>query len=119
LRRRQTAQLPDGRGRHAVPSDVLRDPVAEYRGAVLDVIQAEPAQDRAILGDEYVEGADAGLLIVKQGAAQLGEPVKVLIPPVRGIGGEVSAICQLEGEDRLGIVGSQALQLWHSTTLRR
>src|SRR5450759_5894663 len=67
-RRRQPAQLPDGRGRHAAAGDVLRDPVAEFGSAVLEGVQVEPAQDRAILGDEHVEGADAGLLLSQQGA---------------------------------------------------
>jgi hypothetical protein len=117
LRRRQTAQLPDGRGRHAASRDLLRDPVAESGRPVLEVVQVEPAQDRAVLGDEYVEGAGAGLLLGQQGTVPLGEPIVELITAVGDRGGEVDAIGQLEGEDRRGMVGSQALQLWHSTTL--
>jgi len=45
LRRRQPAQFPHRRGCHATARDVLRDPVAELRGAVLDGVQVEPAQD--------------------------------------------------------------------------
>jgi hypothetical protein len=119
LRRRQTAQLPDGRGRHAAAGDVLRHPVAECGSAVLEVVEVEPAQDRAVLGDEYVEGADAGLLLGQQGTVPLGEPIVELITAVGDRGGEVDAVGQLEGEDRRGMVGSQALQLWHSTTLPR
>ena len=59
---RQLAQLPDGRGRHAAAGGLLRDPVAEYGSAVRQAVQVEPAQYRAIISDEYVEGADAGLL---------------------------------------------------------
>ena len=76
------AQLPDGRGRHAAARDVLRDPVAECRGAVLEVVQVEPAQDRAILGDQHVEGADAGFLLSQQGAVPLGELVEELVAAV-------------------------------------
>ena len=98
---------------------MLRDPVAELRSAILEAVQVEPAQDRAVLGDEYVEGADAGLLLGQQGTVQLGEPIVELIPAVGDRGGEVDAVGQLEGEDRRGMAGSQALQLWHSTTLPR
>ena len=119
MRRRQTAQLPEGRGRHAAACDVLRDPVAEFCGAALGKDQVEPAQDRAVLGDEYVEGADAGLLLGQQGTVPLGEPIVELITAIGDRGGEVDAVGQLEGEDRRGMVGSQALQLWHSTTLPR
>lgn len=98
---------------------MLRDPVAEFCGAVLEVVQVEPAQDRAVLGDQYVEGADAGLLLGQQGTVPLGEPIVELITAVGDRGGEVDAVGQLEGEDRRGMVGSQALQLWHGTTLPR
>jgi hypothetical protein len=54
-RRRQPAQVPDGRGRHAAAGNMLRDPVAEFRSVVLDVEQIEPAEYRAVLGDEHVE----------------------------------------------------------------
>jgi hypothetical protein len=102
-----------------VPCDVLRDPVAELSRAILEAVQVEPAQDRAVLGDEYVEGADAGLLLGQQGTVALGEPIVELITAVGDRGGEVDAVGQLEGEDRRGMVGSQALQLWHSTTVPR
>jgi hypothetical protein len=98
---------------------VLRDPVADVRHTVLGEVQVEPAQDRAVLGDEYVEGADAGLLLGQQGTVTLGEPIVELITAVGDRGGEVDAVGQLEGEDRRGMAGSQALQLWHSTTLPR
>jgi hypothetical protein len=77
------------------------------------------AQDRAILGDEDVEGADAGLLLGQQRAVPLGELVEELIAPVRDRGSEVGAVRQFEGQDRRGMVGSQALQLGHRPTLRR
>jgi hypothetical protein len=119
LRRRQTAQLPDDRGRHAAASDMLRDPVADLSSAILEAVQVEPAQNRAILSNEHVEGADAGLLLGQQGIVPLGEPVEELVTAVGDRGGEVDAVGQLEGEDRRGMAGSQALQLWHSTTLPR
>jgi hypothetical protein len=43
--RRQPAQFLYGRGGQAAAGDVLGDPVAEHGGAVLDVVQVEPAQD--------------------------------------------------------------------------
>ena len=43
--RRQPAQFLYGRGGQAAAGDMLGDPVAEYGGAVFDVIQVEPAQD--------------------------------------------------------------------------
>jgi len=98
---------------------VLRDPVAELGSAILEAVQVEPAQDPAVLGDEYVEGADAGLLLGQQGTVPLGEPIVELITAVGNRGGEVDAVGQLGGEDRRGMAGSQALQLWHSTTLPR
>jgi hypothetical protein len=62
------AQLPDTPGRHAAAGDLLRDPVAECGSAVLEVVQVEPAQNRAVISDEHVEGTDAGLLLSQQGA---------------------------------------------------
>jgi hypothetical protein len=100
-----------------VAGDVLRDPVAEIRGAVPDDEQVEPAQDRAVLGDEDVVGADAGLLLGQQGAVPVGEPVEVLIAAVVDEGGEVGAVRQLEGQDRVGVVSTQLLQLGHRPTL--
>jgi hypothetical protein len=47
----------------------------------------------------------------------LGELVEELIAAVGDEGGEVGAVCQLEGQDRLGMAGMQPLQLWHSPSL--
>jgi hypothetical protein len=47
----------------------------------------------------------------------LGEMVEELIAAVGDEGGEVGAVCQLEGQDRLGMAGMQPLQLWHSPSL--
>ena len=44
------AQVPDGRGRHAVACDVLRDPVAKLSSAILEAVQVEPAQDGPVPG---------------------------------------------------------------------
>src|SRR5271165_454753 len=115
--RRQLAQFPHGRGRQAAAGDVLRDPVAEFRSAVPGEDQVEPAQDGAVLGDEHVVGTDADLLLSQQGAVLLGELVKELIAAVGAEGGEVGAVCQLEGQDRPGMAGTQPLQLWHSPSL--
>jgi hypothetical protein len=82
-RRRQAAQLQDGRGRQAATGHVPRDPVAEHGAAVLEVVQMEPAQNRAVLGDEHVEHADAGLLLGQQGLEPVGEPVEVGVAAVR------------------------------------
>jgi hypothetical protein len=111
--RRELAQVPHGRGRHAAPSGVLRDPVAEFRRAVPDAVQVEPAQDRAVVGDEHVVGAAAGFLLGQHGAVPAGELVEVLIAAVGDGGGEVGAVRQLEGQDRLGMVRAKKLQLGH------
>jgi hypothetical protein len=55
---------------------VLRDPVAEFRGVVLDVHQVEPDEHLALLRDEHVEGADACLLLIQQSAEPGGELVE-------------------------------------------
>lgn len=44
-RRRQLAQLPDGRGRHPAAGDSLGYPVAELRSASRDADEVEPAKD--------------------------------------------------------------------------
>jgi hypothetical protein len=100
-----------------VASDVLCDPVAEIRGAVPGEVQVEPAHDRAVLGDEHVVGADVGLLLGQHGAVPLGEPVEVLIAAVVDGPGEVGAVRHLEGQDRVGVVCTQLLQLGHRPTL--
>ena len=87
---------------------MLGDPVAEFGGAVPER-QVEPAQDRAVLGDEHVVGAGAGLLLVQQGAVLLGELVEVLVAAVGDGGGEVGAVGLLEGQDRRGVAGAQPL----------
>jgi hypothetical protein len=115
--RRQPAQFPHGRGRQAAAGGVLRDPVAELSGAILEAVQVEPAQDCAVLGDEHVVGAAAGLLLGQQGAVLLGELVEELIAAVGDEGGKVGAVCQLEGQDRRGMTGMQPLQLWHGPSL--
>jgi hypothetical protein len=100
-----------------VAGDVLRDPVAEIRGAAGGEEQVEPAQDRAVVGDEHVVGADAGLLLGQQGPVPVGEPVEVLIAAVVDEGGEVGTVRQLESQDRVGVVSTQLLQLGHRPTL--
>jgi hypothetical protein len=117
LGRRQPAQLPDGRGRYATAGDMLRDPVAEFRSVVFDVDQIEPAEHRAILGDEHVEGTDAGLLLSQQGVVPAGELVEEVVATVGDRGSEVGAVRQLEGQNRRGMIGMQPLQLGHRPTL--
>jgi drug/metabolite transporter (DMT)-like permease len=112
-RRRQPAQLKHGRGRHAAAGDVLSDPVAEFRGAVPREEEVEPAEDRAVLVDEHVVGAAAGLLLGQQGTVPRGELVEEVIAAVGDEGGEVAAVGPLEGQDRLGVAGVQPLQLGH------
>jgi hypothetical protein len=119
LRRRQLAQFPYRRGRHAPAGDVLRDPVAKVSRAVLDVVQVEPAEHRAIVADEHVVGADAGLPPGQQLVVLLGELVEELIAAVGNESGEVGAVRQFEGQHRRGMVGAQALQLGHRPTLLR
>jgi hypothetical protein len=92
LGRRQPTQLLDGRGRGAATGDVLRDPVAEFRSVVLDVEQIEPAQYRAVLADEYVEGADAGLLLSQEGGVPVGELIEDVVAAVGDRSSEVGAV---------------------------
>jgi hypothetical protein len=89
----------------------------KFGGAVLQAVQVEPAQHRAVPGDEHVEGAGTGLLLGQQGVVPLGELVVELIAPVGDQGSEVRAVRQLEGQHRRGMAGSQALQLGHRPTL--
>src|SRR5258708_1210906 len=49
----------------------------------------------------------------------VGELVEELVAAVGDHGGEVGAIRQLEGQDRRGITGMQALQLGHHRALPR
>jgi hypothetical protein len=63
--------------------------------------------------------AGASLLLGQQGVVPLGEVVVELIAAVGDKGGKVGAVRQLEGQDRRGVVGAQALQLWHRPTLPR
>jgi hypothetical protein len=116
-RRRQPAQFPHGRGGHAAAGDMLRDPVAEFGGAVPLDEQVEPAKDRAVVGDKHVEGAGAGFLLCQQGAVPLGELVEELIPAVGDRGGEPGAVRAFEGQHRRGMIGSQQLQLGHRPTI--
>ena len=87
----------NGRGRHAAAGDALRDPVAKFRGAVLDVDQVEPAEYRVVLGDEHVESADAGLLLSQQGVVPVGELVEEVVAAVGDRGSEVGAVRRLKG----------------------
>src|ERR1700684_2534451 len=89
------------------------DPVAEYRGPILDVIQVEPAKHRAVRGDEYVVAASASVLLGQHGIVPFGELIEVLIAAIVDEGGEVVAVGYLKGQERRGMVGPQALQLWH------
>ena len=113
FRRRQPAQFKHGRGRHAAACGVLSDPVAEFRGAVHGEVKVEPAEDRSVLVDEHVIGAEAGLLLGQQGAVPLGELVEEVVAAVGDEGGEVAAVGPLEGQDRRGVAGVQPLQLGH------
>jgi hypothetical protein len=96
---------------------MLRDAVAELGGAVLQVVQVEPAQHRAILGHEHVEGAGAGLLLGDRGAVPVGELVEELLAAVGDRGREPGPVGQLERQHRGGIVRIQRFQLGHGPTL--
>ena len=106
-------------GRDPVAGNVLGDPVAEFCGAAPDEDQVEPAHDRAIPGNEHVEGAYAGVLFSQQGAVPVVELVEELIAAVGDAGGEVGAIGPLEGQYRRRVVGAQPLQLGHRPNLSR
>ncbi len=47
----------------------------------------------------------------------LGELVEVFIAAIGDEDGEVGAVGQLEGQDRLGMAGMQPLQLWQGPSL--
>lgn len=106
---RDLAQLPDGRGRHAAAGGLLRDPVAEGGRAVLEVVEVEPAQNRAIIGDEHVEGAGAGLLVSQHGAMPAGKLVEELVTAIGDRSSEIGAVRQFEGQDRGGMASIQLL----------
>jgi integrase len=78
--------------------------------------QIEPAEYRTVLGDEHVEGANAGLLLSQQGVVAVGELVEEVVAAVGDRGSEVGAVRQLEGQDRRGVTGMQPLQLGHCPT---
>lgn len=98
---------------------MLRDPVAEFGSAVLEVVQVEPAQNRAILGDEHVERAGACLLLSQQRAAPIRELVVKLVAAVGDRGSELGAARQLKRQDRRRMVSTQLLQPRHCPTLPR
>jgi hypothetical protein len=98
---------------------MLRDPVAEFRSVVIDSDQVEPAEYRAILGNEHVQGAHAGLLLSQQGVVPVGELSEEVIAAVGYRGSEVGPVRQFEGKDRRGMTGMQPLQLGHCPTLPR
>jgi hypothetical protein len=66
-----------------------------------------------------VEDAGASLLLGQQDVVPLGEVVVELIAAVGDEGGKLGAVRQFEGQDRRGVVGTQALQLGHRPTLLR
>jgi len=92
-----------------VAGDLLRDSIAEFGSAVLDVVQIEPAQNRAVISDEHVEGTDASLLLSLQGAVPVKELVEELVAAVGDRSSEVGAVHQLEGQDRRGMASMQLL----------
>jgi hypothetical protein len=92
---------------------VLSDPVTEIRGAVPGEVKVEPAEDRVVLVNEHVVGADACLLLSQQGMVPLGELVEELIAAVGDEAAEVVAVGPLEGQDRRRMVGVQPLQFGH------
>src|SRR5215469_8148887 len=64
-----------------------------------------------------MEHADARILLSQQVIVPLGELVEELIAAVGDKACEVGTVRQLEGQDRRGMVGAQALQLGHRQTL--
>src|SRR5262249_45607456 len=85
-----------------------RHPVAEFGGAVVQAGQGEPAQHRAVLGDEQGVGAGTGLLLGQQGVVPLGELVLELIAPVGDRGGEGRAGPPPERQHPGGLGGAGA-----------
>jgi hypothetical protein len=98
---------PPGRHRQ-VAGHLPRDPVAQFRDAVVDVDQIDSA--------EY---ATAGFLLGRQGVVPVGEPVEAVVAPLGDRGHEVGAGRPLEGQDHRGMTGMQAPQLGHCPTLSR
>jgi len=76
-------------------------------------------RERRMLPDEYVEDADDSLLLSQQGGVPLGELVEERITVVGDKSGEIGAVRQFEGQDRRGVVGAQALQFGHGSTVLR
>jgi hypothetical protein len=96
---------------------MLRDAVTQHRDAFLDEHQVEPAKHGSVLGEEHVLRADAGLLLGQQGVVPRGEVLEVLVAAVGDRSSEVATVARLENQDRLGMIGSQGLQLGHRTRL--
>ena len=119
LLRRDPAQFPNAGGRHAAAGHLPRDPVAEVRAAVTELVQVEPAKDRAVLGDQHVEGAEAGRLLGQHGPVPVGEMREVVVAAIVDEASEVVAVRQLKVQDRRAMVGAQLLQLGHPPHLSR
>jgi hypothetical protein len=117
--RRQSAKFPHSLSRNAPAGSVLGDPVAEVRHAVVGEVQVESAQDRAVVRNEHVVGADAGVLLSQQDAVLRGELIEKLVAAIGDGGGEVGAVCPLKHEDRGLMAGIQPLQIKHGHTLSR
>jgi hypothetical protein len=98
---------------------MLRDPIAQVRGAVFQVVQIEPAEHRAVRGEKHVEDTGTGLLLGEQSVEALGEPPVERIAPVRDGGREVGPVLLLERQDRGGVVGAQPSQLRHRSKIAR
>ena len=76
---------------------------------VLDVDEVEPAEYRAVLGDEHVVGALASVLLRQPGLVPVGELLEELITTIGHRSGEVGAVRELELQDCWSVVGSQTL----------
>ena len=110
-------QLAHGRRRDSAAGDLLRHAITHLRDTVPDEHQVEPPEHRPVVVDEHVVGADASVLLCQQGTVSLGEGLEVLVAPVGDRRCEVGAVRQLEGQDRLGVVSAQQLQLRHRRRL--
>jgi hypothetical protein len=77
--------------------------------AIIEIDQIEPADHFAVLADQDVKHARAGLLRNEQFAEELVEVVEEFISTVGDKGGKVGAIRPFERKDRGRMVSPQAL----------
>ena len=107
----QVAGPADGFGSEAAARELAANAVTDLGFAVADVDEVDPADDRAVVGDQDVEAVGARGLHRQQGVVTSGIVGEELVAPVRDRRGEVLAVDRLELEDGLEVLGRELLQV--------